>query len=95
MQVPFFLVEIGIYLFEKAINEFSTEGAHLILLQIFGVSCCVAPPSDIKLTELNSILRVIEKHFRKANNVEKIYHNMELKVIEKQYEKNKYCMGIM
>lgn len=53
------------------------------------------PPPDIKLTELNSILRVIEKHFRKANNVEKIYHNMGLKVIEKQYEKNKYCMGIM
>jgi hypothetical protein len=57
------------------------------------VSSYVAPP-DIKLTELNSILRVIEKHFRKANNVEKIYHNMGLKVIEKQYEKINIVWGL-
>jgi hypothetical protein len=62
-------IETGIDQFEQVIREFNIEGARQILLQISGVSSSF-DAHNIRLCEMNSLLRVIESHF---GNVEIIW----------------------
>ena len=71
VTIPF-AVQEGIAMFEQAIKEFMTEGAHHVLLHIDGVDATLEE-RNIKFKEVSLMLKTVDKHFNKmvaADNAE-------------------------